>query len=187
MVYASELMDKSVKILDFPALRQACDWDCGATAIQSVLAYYGIDIRGEAVIRFSGATKDRGTPIVGMERIVKNYGLSFKAGKMTADEIRKYIDGGIPVVLALLAWSKEKIMEWENDWDDGHFVVAIGYDKYKIFFEDPSVFSRTYLTYSELEQRWHDMDIDGNRYDHWGMAVFGREPSYDLSNAQHME
>jgi len=40
-----------MKILDFPELRQTFNYDCGAKALQSVLAYYGIDIREEEIIK----------------------------------------------------------------------------------------------------------------------------------------
>jgi predicted double-glycine peptidase len=34
-----------MKILKIPELRQAYVYDCGANAVQSVLEYYGIDIK----------------------------------------------------------------------------------------------------------------------------------------------
>jgi predicted double-glycine peptidase len=34
------------------------------------------------------------------------------------------------------AWS-DPIVDYTNNFDDGHFVVAIGYDLNYIYFEDP--------------------------------------------------
>ena len=50
---------------------------------------------------------------------------------------------------------KRKVKNWQNHWGDGHYVVAIGYDQKKIYFEDPYTISHTFLPYKELERRWH--------------------------------
>ncbi len=51
-------------------------------------------------------------------------------------------------------------------------------DKRKIIFEDPSSVVRTHLSYKELKKRWHDRA--GNKiYKNWGMAVFGKKPTYN--------
>ncbi len=46
----------------------------------------------------------------------------------------------------------------KSDWKDGHYVVAIGYDKERIYLEDPSTILRSYISYQDLEERWHDTD-----------------------------
>lgn len=175
-----------MKIIKFPSLRQAYRWDCGANAMQSILAYYGIDIREQIVMQLTKTTKG-GTPISGMKKVVKKYGLRFKEGKMAIDDIEKYLDKKIPVILAIQAYPKKKNVDWEKDWIDGHYVIAIGYDSKKLYFEDPASISRTYLTYGEFKKRWHDVDTNGKKYINWGMAVFGEKAKYDLSKPIHMD
>lgn len=175
-----------MKILKFPELRQTYCWDCGANAMQSVLVYYGIDIREQITMKLAKTTRS-GTPILGMKKVAKEYGLDFEAGKMTIEDIKKYLDKNIPVILLVQAWSDKKNTNWEKDWNDGHYVVAIGYDNKKLYFEDPWETVRTYLTFTEFQKRWHDVDPKGKKHISWGMAVFGKKANYNLSKSIHMD
>jgi ABC-type bacteriocin/lantibiotic exporter with double-glycine peptidase domain len=174
-----------MKIDKFPELRQTYYWDCGAKAIQAILAYYGIDVHEETIIKLAGTT-ETGTPIKGLKKVIKKYGLKFDGGRMTIEDIKKYIDKKIPVILLLQAWPMKKITDWENYWDDGHYAVAIRYDKKKIYFEDPWTFFRTYLSYDELQKRWHDR-VGGKEYYNYGLAVYGKKISYNLRKIIHMD
>lgn len=70
-------------------------------------------------------------------------------------------------------------MDWDNTWEDGHYVVAIGYDEKYIYFEDPSILGGIgYIPKSEFLRRWHDYDMDiTNKYIHYGMSIEGRRNS----------
>ena len=96
---------------------------------------------------------------------------------MDIGQVKNYIDKKFPVILLIQAWPDKKVKDWKNDWIDGHYVVAIGYDKNKIYFEDPSSSLRTYLYYKELEERWHDIDLKKNKkkYNHLGIVVMGKK------------
>jgi predicted double-glycine peptidase len=167
-----------VKMLTFPKYRQSFEFDCGATATQSVLAYYGIDVNEGEVIKLAG-TNETGTMPAGISAAIKHFGLEQKSGAMKMEEVKKYLDQNIPVVLVLQAWASHLVVDWANHWKSGHYVVAIGYDEEKVYFEDPASSHRTFLTFEKLEERWHDVDTAGNKYDHWGMAIFGKVPSYN--------
>lgn len=75
--------------------------------------------------------------------------------------------------------------EWKNDWTDGHYVVAIGYDRGKIYFEDPYAYERTFLSFRELNDRWHDV-AGGNIYNHFGIALYGKAPKFKSRRMIHM-
>lgn len=47
----------------------------------------------------------------------------------------------IPVIVLIQAWldDYEEDIDWNNIWEDGHYVVAIGSDDKYIYFEDPSI------------------------------------------------
>ncbi|MBU1179589.1 C39 family peptidase [Patescibacteria group bacterium] len=175
-----------MKILEFPELRQAYNYDCGASAIQSVLVYYGIDEEEDVIMKKAGTTKRAGTPIKRMIKTLNSYGLKCKAGPMTTEQVKKFIDKGHPVILDVQAWNEKKKIDWASDWADGHYVVAIGYDSKKIYFEDPATISRAFLTYKELEKRWHDKDTDGKKYANYGIAVYGKPVKYNIKKAVHM-
>ena len=82
---------------------------------------------------------------------------------MSVDDVRKRLDAGIPVMLMIQAWHetdrrKRRWRGYADEWDDGHWVAAIGYDRSAMYFEDPSLAtSRGWLTYEELAARWHDV------------------------------
>jgi ABC-type bacteriocin/lantibiotic exporter with double-glycine peptidase domain len=139
------------------------------------------------IMELAGTTKEGGTPIKGIIKVAQKFGLKTQAKRMTLLEIKNFINRGIPVIMPLQAWTKKKKINWQKNWSDGHYVVAIGYDKQKIYFEDPGNISRTYLTYGELADRWHDMDSHGKKYINYGLAIYGKKPKYNLNKAVHMD
>ena len=174
-----------MKILDFPELIQTYKYDCGAKALNAVLEYYGIDVSEGEIMKIAGTDKKSGTPIEGVLKVLKKYKLKFEAGTLKISQIKRYINKKIPVILILQAWSSDKKVLWEKNWGDGHYVIAIGYDKKKIYFEDPYSVFRTYLTYKELDKRWHDKN-KGKKYIHYGIAVYGKKPKFDSNKKIHM-
>ena len=194
-------------MLDFPRLRQVHSYDCGAIVVQAILEYYGKDIREDKIMKYAG-TKKSGTQIRNISIVLKKYGLKTIAGKLTISQVKKYLDKGHPVILALQAWDernkdwgdlkketefykKKNIAkkDWENDWKDGHYAVAIGYDKKKMYFEDPGLVLKEYLSFDELMKRWHDVGgkkNKGKKYIHYGIVVYGKKKIYDGRKVFHM-
>lgn len=174
-----------MKILEFPELRQTFEYDCGAQALQSVFVYYGIELREELIIK-EAKTTEKGTSVENLLKAIENNGLKYDSKEMNIDDVKEYIDKNIPVILLIQAWTKEEKVNWQENWKDGHYVVAIGYDHEKIYFEDPYAFRRTSLSFKEIEERWHDI-IEGNRYYHHGIAIHGKTPKYDSKRIIHMD
>ncbi|NCC71221.1 hypothetical protein EOM09_06575 [bacterium] len=174
-----------MKIINLPQLRQTYNFDCGAKALQSILFYYGIDVREDKIMKIAKTNKN-GTSIQGIGKVIKKYGLKMKASKMNIDILKNYINDKTPVLIALQAWSNKKRIDWSNNWSDGHWVVVIGYTKEKIIFEDPSSIYKTYLKYNELLERWHDIDTNGKKYLNLGIAVYGDKPSFKIDKLVHM-
>jgi len=175
-----------MKLLDVPQVRQSFDYDCGAKVLEAVLVYYGISAREDKIFRETGTSK-AGTSPKKIQNVAKKNGLECTAKSMTIDELKTFIDKKIPVILALQAWSDKKNIDWETDWKDGHYVLAIGYDKDKIYFEDPANFVLTYLTYDELEDRWHDKSVNGKKYLQLGIAIYGAKPKFSGEKIIHMK
>ena len=175
-----------MKIIQFPQFRQTFNWDCGAKVLQEMLVYYGLDIREKKIIKKSGMTK-KGMRISEMKRCARIFDLKAKSKKMTIQEIIKHIDKGIPVIILLQAWARKKNVEWGKGWRYGHYVVAIGYDKSKIYFEDPAISGRAYLTHEELKERWHDKFPDGKKFINYGIIIYGKNPAFDPKKIVHMD
>lgn len=175
-----------MKTITLPQLRQTYGYDCWAKALQSILVYYGIEAREDHIIKYAKTSKD-GTSIEGIIKAANKYGLKTDSKKMTIKDIKKYLIKDIPVIMVLQAWAENKKINWEKDWFDGHYVVAIGFTKDKIIFEDPSSFERTYLKYDELNKRWHDIDTNEKKYFHHGIAIFGEKPQFKKDEIIHMD
>jgi uncharacterized protein len=166
-------------LLDFPDVRQATDYTCGPSAAQAVLYYYGISRREDVIAAATGATAANGTEPEHLASYLREQGLTVEAKAMTVAQIEGYLDRRIPVIVAFQAWTDRAPTDWPNDWSDGHYAVAIGYDADRLIFEDPSLMNRGFITKQEFTARWHDVSAKGQRYRHLGLAVSGRRPAYD--------
>ena len=92
---------------------------------------------------------------------------------MAEQDLEADLDRGVPVLLAIPAWADEPPADaagWAARTEDGHYVVAVGYDAARFYFEDPAMFGVGYIGRAELEARWHDFDEFGTRLEHFGIA-----------------
>jgi len=162
-----------LKILDFPELRQVYSYDCGANAMQSILTYYGYDMREEEIMKEAGTTENGSSP-AGLRKVATTYNIPFSEGKFTINDLKMHIDNKWPTVMPIQAYPEDpENWDYAEDWEDGHWVIAIGYSNIGIFFEDPSSTKRTFIAYDDLDKRWHDIDNDGNKLDHYGIVFNG--------------
>jgi hypothetical protein len=175
-----------IKILDFPKTRQAANWTCGANAVQKICAYYGEDYREMDLVNVLKSTPDNGTdlqPIIDFfvtakfKVVVKEH--------MTIDELKAYIDNDIPVMLMIQAWVRNQ--SGYMGWADGHYTVCIGYTLDELLFADPSLYDIGYISNNKLLERWHDLDVDGKKYDQLGIAVSGKKPKFDLEKIEEIK
>ena len=180
--------------LDFPDLRQEFNYDCGVTCLQQVLIYYGIEKREDELIKMLDTEKtsiiEHGTKLSKMIEVAKYYGLEAEILRNSSiKKIKELLDEKIPSILLLQAWRDYSVdnLDWEKDYHDGHFVVAVGYNDTRIFFEDPSSVVRTYLTYEELEKRWHDVDDNNKTKNHHVAVVIRGEKKYKGDDIVHMD
>jgi predicted double-glycine peptidase len=160
--------------LDLPDVVQTKDYTCGAAALLAICRYYGVGPRSER-----GVVKDMRFDKAGSDpqhvlRAVAKYGLVHEEfWPMTTQQIRECLDRRRPVMVMLQAWRDPPPRSYADGWEDGHWVVAIGYDTEGIYFEDPSLSgARGYLTDAELDERWHDIEgKDNHHVEHYGVAI----------------
>jgi len=169
------------KIMRLPLTRQATNYTCGVAALQSVLAYYGVSIREDNLAKELKTTND-GTSKENIILFARNQGL-IAAGrpKMSLDDLRKALSQRKPVMVAIQAWPDTPV-DFKADWEDGHWVVALGYNKDNIYFMDPSTLGNyTYIPIPEFLERWHDIDLDNTtKLNHYGIIFSSKcKPSYD--------
>ena len=92
--------------------------------------------------------------------------------------------------MLLQAWAEipMTLEQWENDFDDGHYVIVVGYNDSIVVFEDPASFRKTWLTEEEFLIRWHDADpATKSKLEHFAMVLLGKEPSPQHKLMEHMD
>jgi hypothetical protein len=107
---------------------------------------------------------------------------------LTVGGLETFLKAGRPVMVMLQAWSESGSADWENDWDDGHFVVAIGFDKERFYFMDPSTPGQwAQVPRGEFVKRWHDVDdhkVQGTfssvRTKHFALAFWKNQKTFDF-------
>ena len=177
-------------VIELPTGRQTFDFDCGAKALQLVIAYYGIDIpEGELMKELK--IDANGVSVQNMISVAEAKGFKVVAQSgFSLDEVKRLVDGGHPVIVLVQAWAARymTLEDWKADDDDGHYVIVIAHSGDIIVFEDPSSFHRTWMTEEEFIARWHDVDPRTHqKLEHFGMVLLGKEPMPPQKILAHMD
>lgn len=168
----------SKKILEFPTVRQSTSYSCGAAAVQSILMYYGINVKEKDLMKKLKTNSFDGTDVKNILEFFKQ--LNFKAtlkSEMKIDDLKNFINKEIPIIVLIQAHA-DSPNEYKENLDNGHYVVCIGYDEINIYFEDPSSFQTTYLKYEEFETRWKDLSAKNKMFIKSGIVI---EPINELN------
>jgi hypothetical protein len=168
-------------LIAVPDVRQSTDYSCGASALQSVLAYSGLDRSEDELMDALGTDEESGTTPESIVRVATGLGflVSIREG-ISLDEIRAALGDRIPVIVALQAWIKDKPQRftWAETWEEGHYAVVIGMDADYVYLEDPYLLgTRGRIHVQEFEERWHDysgeapLDPADRRWVHLGIFI----------------
>lgn len=166
-------------LIKVPLMLQSTDYTCGCAALQSVLKYYGDETAEMDLARELKTTHKDGTNHKEIENYAKKHGYDVSTHvNASLDELKQAIDQGKPALVLIQAWA-EKTVDYKNDWDDGHYVVATGYDERNIYFMDPSTMGNyAHIPISEFMDRWHDVDAK-EKLHHFFMTVSKPKPAYN--------
>jgi predicted double-glycine peptidase len=168
-----------------PDVRQSTGYTCGASALQAVLAYWGIEEREDRLAARLHSTPAAGTNPLEILRVAREFGLSadLREGLDLAD-LEAALAAGTPVIVDLQAWRDKADLPWAETWDEGHYMVLLGMDSDNLYFEDPSLLgSRGVISRSEFVDRWHDyegeppLDPTDRKYVHMAIFIRGSHPA----------
>ena len=179
-----------------PDVIQKTQFSCGAAVLMAVARYYGCGPNYESdfieELRKAGMDLRVGAHPPQLQEVARRLKLESRIYQpMTAKQLCGCLRSRKPVLMMLQAWADgEPIRDFREVWSHGHWVVAIGFDRSGVYFEDPLLEAvRGYLGYRELDERWHDTGPHGQRLDHLGIAVWkaGRNTSGYLKRARHID
>ena len=159
-----------------PINRQATATYCGVASLQTVMNYWQVyDGRQDVLAELLGTTDD-GTKPENIVSVAQSFNLtaSMKNGSALND-LREALSSGVTVILDLQAWTDQENVNWQEDWEDGHYVVLIGMNEKLIFIMDPSTAATyAYLPISEFLDRWHDYETgpEGEMIKYINLAIF---------------
>ena len=160
--------------VDVPGVQQRDDYSCGAAALMSVCSYFGVgpdDL--EEYKKELGTNEENGTNVYEILKMARRLGLEADIHHgMTLDDLRKRLDEGAPVIVSIQAYG-DPVTYYRDD--NGHYVVAVGYDESNFYFEDPVLPGRRgFLPVKEFDRRWHDDEGTNEKPDvhaHLGVVV----------------
>jgi predicted double-glycine peptidase len=175
-------------IIRVPLTRQATSYTCGVAALQSVLSYYGDDYNERDLEKELRSDPKEGTSYQSMLTFAREHGYSAAAYfNMNLKQLEQNVSNDKPTIVAIQAWRDNEKIAWKNAWDDGHYVVAIGYDKENIYFMDPSILGYyAFIPKKEFLIRWHDQE-NNKKLLHLGIVITKDKPLYDPSKLAYIE
>jgi len=161
--------------IDMPTDRQFSYWDCGDSAVITALAMIGEEPNPDELAKDLGSTPEWGTEPENIKAVLEKYGYTVDLKSMSTYEVKEYLDKGIPVILDIQAWHFDTVKDYDysNEWEDGHYVTAYGYNNEVVKLKDPSSLRNREITWDDLEKRWHDVDRKGNKLFNIGIAYYG--------------
>lgn len=145
-----------------PCLDQHFEYDCGATALESICKYHLVGPNSHERFIKLLKTNTHGTELCRIKSLAFDLNLSFlEYHKMSISHLEWFIDLGKPIICPIQAWGCS------------HYVVAIGYDSDYLYFEDPFIKdARGYIEKSNFLERWDDEDYKGNPYKRYGLIIW---------------
>lgn len=178
-----ENQEEPAVLIPIQTVKQSHNYDCGAAALRAICEYFKVGPEDQnEFIRACDTGKEKGTHPADLVRAAQSFGLNAELkNHMTIEKLLHYLDRNIPVICAVQAWGDKRDY---HKLEDGHYVVAIGYNSENIYFEDPSMIaSRGYLPYQEFMRRWHDVEY-GNKtpQDHLGIAIWANTDDVDTKH-----
>lgn len=165
--------------------RQMTEYSCGASALQSVLNYWGSDVDEETLMTLLDTNDEVGTY---PENLVTGArALGFEAEfreNVTLDQLQRYTSDGHPVIVLAQLWRSERDTPESatDEWDCGHYIVVLSVDAEHVYFQDPFIrMGKGFVPRPVFEEHWHQI-MGGSalaksaRLNHLAIFVKGARP-----------
>lgn len=142
-----------------PVRLQDTSYSCGAAALQSVLAYLGVQAGEGQLAQALGTDSKAGTDPAAIVALARHLGLAVedRSGLSLAD-VAHCLARGVPVLCAVQMHG------------GGHWVVAVGVEPAGVLLMDP-IDGMVRVPPTDFEEAWHDTDSSGRRLDRYGLAI----------------
>ncbi len=184
--FATPIPEQPTKLLSaVPDVRQCTDYSCGASALQAVLMYWGLEYREMSLMEMLQTTPAQGTHPDKILQVALDEGLVAQIKEnLTLADLRQAIDQGIAPIILCQAWREGEDCKkpWSEVWESGHYMVLIGYSAQYLYFEDPSLLgTRGMIPIAEFLDRWHDyegespLDPSDRKYVHAAILIQGQK------------
>lgn len=177
----NNITQNNTTLLNVPDINQPTNSSGGPASLQAVLAYYGTDVSVSKLINMTNTTENGTTP-ENIAQAAQDSGFTAEVKEnLTLQDLQNNINTGTPIII-ICQTGKENATSWNDDYDDGHYLVVIGMDSQNIYFEDPALIgSKGYIPLQEFLERWHDRYINsetGNNttVNHLGIIITGGQP-----------
>ena len=120
--------------------RQTTEYSCGASALQSVLAWWGKDVDERELMTLMGTSEEEGTYPERIAQAARALGFDAEVKQnLTLDEVQTITAGGDPMIALAQVWRGTKSGKLGEDWDAGHYMSVLGVDADNVYFQDPYV------------------------------------------------
>lgn len=167
------------RIERFPDTIQSNSYSCGVGAVQAVLQYYGHWGYQDKYAKEMGTSPEEGTNPASMIACLRKRGLDARLVEgLTVEDLRRYVDEGVPVIVDFQAWNGAADHDYSKEWEDGHYGIVVGYEGDLLLIEDPSLLGTLgTLRADELERRWRDYENEAGKrreYRRSGIVVRGK-------------
>ena len=166
------VINKVAGILDYPHRTQSFAYDCGATAVLTVLQYYGFneDMINEQGVFDAIGTDINGTDNEGIESGIVKLGLKYER-VMTLEDIDRHVEAGRPVLVSVAQWIENGVPVW-------HYEVVTARDGDHYIIADPWAVNLVWVPRDVFEKIWYEPhDVDVRR---WGIGVYGEAKYHEV-------